>query len=148
MRQTHVADEGPYLDDAGPTVGIVHRATREAPDALVFASTRGASHAAYAEATKTQGLQVRVKSHVRVLAFSGCDPQIVVPDSLNAGASKAHLHQPRTTQSNRGDDRSGCGRLVAEAQVEWVFCFAPTSALGRRREGDASSRDQASRFGP
>lgn len=126
----------------------MHRATREAPDALVFASTRGASHAAYAEATKTQGLEDWVMSHVRMLAFSGGYPQIVVPDSLNAGPSKAHLHQPRLTQRNRGDDRSGCGRLVAEAQVERVFCFAPTSALGRRREADASSRDQASRFGP
>ncbi|MEX2535182.1 MAG: IS21 family transposase [Trueperaceae bacterium] len=94
MRQTHLAGEKAFVDYAGPTIGIVDAATGEVWEAQVFVGALGASHYTYAEASWTQGLEDWVMSHVRMLAYFGGCPEIVVPDNLKAGVSSPHLYEP------------------------------------------------------
>jgi transposase len=45
----------------------------------------------YAEATWTQQLPDWIGSHVRAFAFLGGASEVIVPDNLRSGVSKAHL---------------------------------------------------------
>lgn len=54
----------------------------------------GASNYTYAEATWTQTLPDWIGAHVRAFAFFGGVPQIVVPDNLRAGVTKACRYEP------------------------------------------------------
>jgi transposase len=94
MRQDHRAGEKLFVDYAGQTVAVVNMATGEIREAQIFVAVLGASNYTYAEATWTQGLPDWIGSHLRTFAFLGGVPELVVPDNLRAGVSKAHRYEP------------------------------------------------------
>ena len=61
----------------------------------------GASNYTYAEATLSRALPDWIGSHVRAFAFLGGLPELVVPDNLRAGVSKAHRYEPSPGTTTR-----------------------------------------------
>lgn len=94
MRQTHRAGEKLFIDYAGQTVSIVDPSNGEIRDAQVFVAVLGASNYTYAEATWTQSLSDWIDSHQRTFAYLGGVPEVVVPDNLLSGVTKAHRYEP------------------------------------------------------
>ncbi|MEX2553417.1 MAG: IS21 family transposase [Actinomycetota bacterium] len=94
LRQEHKAGEKVFVDYAGQTVPIIDRTTGEEQQAQIFVGVLGASNFTFAEATWTQDLSDWVGSHVRMLAFFGSVPQVVVPDNLASGVRHASYYEP------------------------------------------------------
>jgi len=94
MRQTHRAGEKLFVDYCGPTVAVVNVATGEVREAQVFVAVLGASNYTYAEATWTQSLPDWISSHTRAFAFFGGTPQLVIPDNLKSGVTRACRYEP------------------------------------------------------
>ena len=94
MRQTHKAGEKCFIDYCGPTLPIVSPTTGEVRQAQVFVAVLGASNYTFAEATYSQSLQDWLQSHVRAFEFYGGVTELVVPDNLRSGVSKACRYDP------------------------------------------------------
>jgi transposase len=116
MRQDHHAGEKLFVDYAGQTIPVVDRYTGEIREAQIFVAVLGASNYTYAEATWTQGLADWIGSHRRTFAFLGGVPELVVPDNLRAGVSKAHRYEPDTNPTYQ-DMASHYGVAVLPARV-------------------------------
>ena len=99
MRQTHKAGEKCFVDYCGPTVPIINPQTGEVRTAQVFVAVLGASNYTYAEATWSQSLRDWLSSHVRTFEFFGGIPEMVVPDNLRSGVSKACRYDPELNPS-------------------------------------------------
>ncbi|WP_017707735.1 IS21 family transposase, partial [Pseudomonas syringae] len=61
----------------------------------------GASSYTFAEATWSQKLPDWLGSHVRCFVFFGGTTQILVPDNLRSGVTKAHRYEPDINPSYR-----------------------------------------------
>lgn len=94
MRQTHRAGEKLFVDYAGQTVPVVDSRTGEIREAEIFVAVLGASNYTYAEATWTQALPDWIGSHQRTFDYLGGAPEVVVPDNLLSGVTKAHRYEP------------------------------------------------------
>lgn len=94
MRQIHLAGEKLFVDYAGQTVPIISSATGEIRTAQIFVAVLGASNYTFCEATWSQGLADWLGSHVNAFAFFGGVPEIVVPDNLKSGVTKACRYDP------------------------------------------------------
>jgi len=94
MRQHHIAGEKLYVDYAGMTVDITDAATGEIKEAQVFVGALGASNYTYTEVTWTQSSEDWIASHCRMLSFLGGVPEIIVPDNLKSGVTKANYYEP------------------------------------------------------
>ena len=94
MRQEHRAGEKLFVDYAGQTVEVYDLHTNQMREAQIFVAALGASNYTYAEATWTQTLPDWIGSHSRAFTFLGGVPQIVVPDNLKSGVSKACFYEP------------------------------------------------------
>jgi transposase len=94
MRQIHRAGEKLFIDYCGPTVPIVDATTGELRQAQVFVAVLGASSYTYAEATWTQELPQWIASHQRALQFFGGVVDLLVPDNLRSGVTKACRYDP------------------------------------------------------
>jgi transposase len=94
MRQEHRGGEKLFVDYAGQTVEVVDRRTGEIRQAQIFVAVLGASNYTYAEATWTQQLPDWIGSHVRAFEFLGGISELLVPDNLRSGVSKAHRYEP------------------------------------------------------
>lgn len=94
MRQEHKAGEKTFVDYAGLTVPYVDRYTGEILQAQIFVGVLGASNYTYAEATKSQALPDWIGSHMRMFKFFGGVSEVVVPDNLKSGITKAHYYDP------------------------------------------------------
>lgn len=99
MRQRHYAGEKLFVDYAGSTVPIYGASCEEAYRAPIFVGALGASGYAYAEATRTASLPDWIGSHVRMLAFYGASPTILVPDNPRVGVTKADRYEPELQRS-------------------------------------------------
>lgn len=97
MRQVHKAGEKLFVDYAGQTVPIVCASTGEVRNAQVFVAVMGASNYTYCEATWSQSLPDWLGSHARAFTFFGGVPQLVIPDNLKSGVSKACRYDPDVT---------------------------------------------------
>jgi transposase len=95
MRQLHRAGEKLFIDYCGPTVPIVDAATGELRQAQVFVAVLGASNYTYAEATWTQELPQWIASHQRAFEFFGGVVELLVPDNLLSGVTKACRYDPQ-----------------------------------------------------
>ena len=116
MRQDHRAGEKLFVDYAGQTVPVVDRFTGEIREAQIFVAVLGASNYTYAEATWTQGLPDWIGSHQRCFQYLGGVPEIVVPDNLRSGVSKAHRYEPDTNPTYQ-DMASHYGVAVLPTRV-------------------------------
>jgi transposase len=94
MRQTHRAGEKLFVDYAGHTLPVIDPRTGELRPTQIFVAVLGASNYTYAEATWTQSLSDWIGSHQRCFDFLGGLPELVVPDNLRAGVTKAHRYEP------------------------------------------------------
>ena len=94
MRQSHRAGEKLFVDYAGMRAQVINPSTGEVREANIFVAALGASNYTYAEATWTQGLEDWIGAHVRCFTYFGGVPEVVVPDNLRAGVSKAHRYEP------------------------------------------------------
>ena len=94
MRQTHRAGEKLFVDYAGQTVEVIDRSSGEVRTAQIFVAVLGASNYTYAEATWSQNLADWIGAHVRAFAFLDGVPELLVPDNLASGVSKAHRYEP------------------------------------------------------
>jgi transposase len=94
MRQDHRAGEKLFVDYAGHTIPVVNQHTGEIHEAQIFVAVLGASNYTFAEATWTQNLSDWIGSHQRALEFIGGVPEIIVPDNLKSGVTRAHLYDP------------------------------------------------------
>ena len=94
MRQIHKAGEKLFVDYCGPTMGVVNPDTGEFRQAQIFVAVLGASNYTFAEATWSQGLENWVMSHARCFEYLGGVPELVVPDNLKSGVSKACRYEP------------------------------------------------------
>ncbi len=94
MRQVHRAGERCFVDYAGQTVPLADPRTGEVHAAQVFVAVLGASHYCYAEATMSQSLPDWIGSHVRAFDYFGSVPELLVPDNLRSGVTRAHRYEP------------------------------------------------------
>jgi len=94
MRQHHRAGEKCFVDYCGPTVPIIDAQTGEVHGAQVFVAVLGASNYTYAEATCAQSLPDWLASHVRMLEYFGGCPELIIPDNLRSGVSRACRYDP------------------------------------------------------
>ena len=94
MRFKYVAGEKVFVDYAGHTMPIIDQETGEITQAQIFVGTLGASNYTYVEAQASQSLPNWIGGHVRMFAFFGGVPKVVVPDNLKAGVTKPNRYEP------------------------------------------------------
>jgi transposase len=116
MRQTHKAGEKLFVDYCGQTVPIQDPSTGELRKAQIFVAVLGASNYTYAEATWSQSLSDWTGSHVRTLEHLGGVPELVVPDNLKSGVSRACRYEPELNPTYR-DLAMHYGTAVVPARV-------------------------------
>ena len=94
LRHEHRAGEKLFIDYAGDTIAVHDPATGEVRQAAILVAVLGASNYTFAEATWTQGLADWIGSHLRAFEFLGGLPEIVVPDNLKSGVTRACRYEP------------------------------------------------------
>ena len=94
LRHEHRAGEKLFVDYAGATIPIHHPATGDITAAQIFVAVLGASNYTYSEATWTQSMADWIGAHMRAFEFLGGLPEIVVPDNLKSGVTKACRYEP------------------------------------------------------
>src|SRR5438874_7118859 len=99
LRHEHRAGEKLFVDYAGDTIPIHNAATGELTPAEIFVAVLGASSYTYAEATGTQRLADWIGAHMRTFEFLGGVPEIVVPDNLKSGVTKACRYEPAVNRT-------------------------------------------------
>ena len=63
-------------------------------EAEIFVSTLGASTYIYVEATRSQKMVDWINTHVNMFNFYGGTSEVLVPDNLKSGVTKAHRYEP------------------------------------------------------
>ncbi len=117
MRQEHRAGEKVFLDFAGPTVPITDPLTGRVSAGQLFVGVMGASSYTYAELLASQELPEWISAHVNMLEFLGGVPEILVPDNLRSGVTRAHRYEPvlnRTYQEMAA--HYGCAIIPARSR--------------------------------
>jgi len=116
MRHNYRAGEKMFVDYAGHTVDLVNQQTGEVKSAQIFVAVLGASNYTHAEATWTQSLPDWIGSHVRAFSAFGGVPEVVVPDNLKSGVTKACYYEPDINPTYQ-DMASHYGLVVLPARV-------------------------------
>jgi transposase len=99
MRQVHRAGEKAFVDFSGKRPETVDRRTGEARPVELFVGVLGASSYLYAEVTEDQSLASFIAAHVHMLEdFGGC-PELLVPDNLKAGVTRACRYEPQVNRT-------------------------------------------------
>jgi transposase len=99
LRHEHRAGEKLFVDYAGDTIPIYPGAGGDATTAEIFVAVLGASNYSYSEATGTQGLADWIGAHMRTFEFLGGVPEIIVPDNLKSGITKACRYEPSVNRT-------------------------------------------------
>ena len=99
LRQDHRAGEKAFVDFAGQTVPITDPLTGVVTPAELFVAVLGGSSLTYAEALPSQELPHWIAAHVRAFEFFGGAPEILVPDNLLAGVTRAHRYEPEINRT-------------------------------------------------
>ena len=94
MRQEHKAGEKLFVDFAGMTMEVIDPASGEPAKVQIFVGALGASNYIFACAVPGQDIASWLSAHVRAFRFYGGVPEIVVPDNLKAGVTKACRYDP------------------------------------------------------
>ncbi len=126
MRQEHRTGGKLFVDYAGQTVPVIDRQTDEIRQAQIFVAVLGASSYTFDEATWSQTLPDWLGSHARCFAFLGGTGQILVPDNLRSGVTKAHRYKPDIDPSYR-DLAEHYGVAVLPARSRKPFKKLPGS---------------------
>ena len=95
MRQDHKAAEKLFVDYPGMTIPIYdERDLTVSFEAELFVAALGASSYTFAVATRSQRIDQWIGAHVATFEFLGGCPEIIVPDNLRSGVTKAHRYEP------------------------------------------------------
>ena len=94
LRQQYLAGERLFVDFAGVTIPVYDQDTGLIKQAQLFVATLGASNYTYAEATASQQLDDWIGAHVRAFEYFGGVTQLIIPDNLKSGVSRACLYDP------------------------------------------------------
>jgi len=94
MRQVHRAGEKLFVDYSGKKPVIVDRRTGAVEEVELFVAVLGASSYTYAEATRSQKSADWIASHTRALEYFQGVPELVVPDQLKSGVTRACRYEP------------------------------------------------------
>lgn len=93
MRQEHKAGDKNFVDYSGQRIAI-HAEDGAIRMAEIFIGVLGASNFTYFDATATQSLPDWIGSHVRMFAYFGAVPRLLVPDNLRSAVSRACEFDP------------------------------------------------------
>jgi transposase len=99
LRHDHRAGEKLFVDYAGASVPIHHLETGQVWEAAIFVAVLGASNYTYAEASLSQGLADWIGAHMRAFEFIGGVTEIVTPDNLKSGVTKACRYEPSVNRT-------------------------------------------------
>lgn len=99
MRFVHKAGEKTFVDYAGLTMEWIEPATGVIHKAQIFVGCLGCSHFIFAEATKSQSMDDWIGSHIHMFEAFGGVTQMVIPDNLKSGVTKAHRYDPDINRS-------------------------------------------------
>jgi transposase len=99
LRQDHRAGEKLFVDFAGQTLPITDPTTGLVTPAELFVAVLGASTLTYAEALVSQELPHWISAHIHTFESMGVVPEILVPDNLRSGVTKAHRYEPLINQT-------------------------------------------------
>ncbi len=99
MRQVHRAGERLFVDYAGHKPKVVDRSTGEEREVELFVAALGASSFTYAVATETQRVADFLGSHSRAFGYFGGVTELVVPDQLKSGVTRACRYEPGLQRS-------------------------------------------------
>ncbi|MCE5253338.1 MAG: IS21 family transposase [Actinomycetia bacterium] len=94
MRQEHKTGEKLFLDWAGDTLPLTDPLTGEIRPCYLFVAVLGASNYTYAEPCLSQDLPVFLMAHVRMFAFFGGVPDLLVCDNQKTGVTRASRYEP------------------------------------------------------
>jgi transposase len=94
LRQDHRAGEKLFVDFSGEGLPITDPLTGMVTPAELFVAVLGASNYTYAEALPSQQLPHWITGHVHTFEFLDSVPEILVPDNLHSGVTKAHRYEP------------------------------------------------------
>ncbi|OGW82733.1 MAG: hypothetical protein A2Z83_07955 [Omnitrophica bacterium GWA2_52_8] len=83
-----------FVDYAGQTVAVIEPETGAVRQAQIFVAVLGASNYTFSEAAWDQSLESWIGSHIHAFEYFGGVPEIVVPDNLKSGVSKACRYEP------------------------------------------------------
>ncbi len=88
LRRSHAPGDEVYVDFAGMTVVVGDR------KAQIYVAALGASNYTFATAVWDQGLRNWLQCNTEMLEFFGGVPQLIVPDNLKSGVTKACRYDP------------------------------------------------------
>jgi transposase len=94
MRQSHRAGEKLFIDFSGDGIEVTDPATGECRTAKLFVAVLGGSNLTYVEPAFSEDLRTWIGCHVRAFDFFGGCPEVLVPDNLKSGVTKAHRYEP------------------------------------------------------
>jgi transposase len=130
MRQTHRAGEKLFIDYSGDTVPVINAVTGEILAAQIFIASMGASKYTYAEATWTQTLPDWIASHIRMLEYLGCVPEVLTPDNLKSAIKEACRYEPEANSTYEDMARHyGCAIIPARPYKPKDKAIAETHVL-------------------
>jgi transposase len=99
MRQTHRAGEKLFIDFSGDGLDVVDSATGECRTAKLFLAVLGGTSLTYVEPVFSEDLPTWISCHVRAFEFFGGCPEVLVPDNLRSGVTKAHRYEPEINET-------------------------------------------------
>jgi len=94
MRQVHRAGEKLFIDYSGKKPTVVDPTTGQVREVELFVAVFGASNYTFAEATESQKSADFIASHVRAFEYFGGVAELLVPDQLKSGVTKACRYEP------------------------------------------------------
>jgi transposase len=94
MRQVHRAGEKLFIDYSGKKPTIVDPKTGQVREVELFVAVFGASNYTYAEATESQKSADFIAPHVRAFEYFGGVAELLVPDQLKSGVTRACRYEP------------------------------------------------------
>lgn len=94
MRQKHKAGEKTFVDYAGMTMPWIDTVSGEIHEAQIFVGCLGASQFIFTKAYASQQLPDWIDAHIHMFEYFGGVSEIIVPDNLKSGVTKAHWYDP------------------------------------------------------
>jgi transposase len=115
MRQVHKAGEKTFIDYSGLTMEIIDPQSGEIYPAEIFVAVLGASGYTFAEASCDQKKGSFIASHINAFEFFGGVSEILTPDNLKSGVTRADRYEPLLNESYQ-DMAAHYGAVVIPAR--------------------------------
>jgi len=93
MRQEHKAGEKLFVDWAGKKLPYIDAESGEERQASLFLAVLGASNYTYAEVFENERMESFLTAHVHAFEFFGGAAELLVPDNLRTGVTKADRYE-------------------------------------------------------